>query len=91
MLRIDIPQNGEPAFTYAAFEQYNIPLPANGTDTEVNGDVILLFEDEQEAVEYLDILEDYATGLDNNATQKPLVNALVSAISNDEFVQAYLR
>lgn len=91
MLRIDIPQNSETAFTYAAFEQYNIPVPANGTDTEVNGDVILLFEDEQEAVDYLDTLEDYATGLDNTAVQKPLINALVSTISNDEFVQAYLR
>lgn len=91
MLRIDIPQNSETGFTYAAFEKYNIPVPANGTDIEVNGDVILLFEDEQEAVDYLDTLEDYATGLDNNAVQKPLINALVSAISNDEFVQAYLR
>ncbi|QHS57308.1 hypothetical protein GWR56_17830 [Mucilaginibacter sp. 14171R-50] len=66
-------------------------LTPNGTDTEVSGKLVLLFEDEQEAVAYLDELEDHATKLDSGSPQKPVINALVSAIYNDQFVQAYLR
>lgn len=91
MLKINIPQNGPSAFKHAIFDQYAIPVPPNGTDTELNGDVILLFEDEEEAVKYLDELEDHSSELDSDAPQKLYINALVSAISSDEFVQAYLR
>jgi hypothetical protein len=91
MLKIDIPQDSSIAFTATTFDQYNIPAPLNGTETEVNGDVILLFEDEQEAVDYLDQLEDHSTELESNDPQKLYINTLVSAITNDEFVQAYLQ
>ncbi|MES2266008.1 MAG: hypothetical protein V4520_04570 [Bacteroidota bacterium] len=88
MLKISVPSN-----TLAAnvFEQTDLPTPPNGTETEINGELILLFEDEEEAVAYLDELEDYATELDAEAPEKPAINALVSAINNDEFVQAYLQ
>ena len=88
MLRIDIPSKD---ITLRTFEEFNIPSPSSGMDTEVNQDVVLLFEDEEEAVAYLDVLEDHAADLDNNASEKPLINALVSAVTNDEFVQAYLQ
>jgi hypothetical protein len=88
MLRIDIPSQD---ITLRSFEEYEIPSPPSGTDTEVNGDVILLFEDEEEAVAYLDVLEDYAAELYNDAPEKHLINELVSTITNDEFVQAYLQ
>ncbi|TWR26046.1 hypothetical protein FPZ42_10470 [Mucilaginibacter achroorhodeus] len=91
MLKIDIPQTGSPAFTAAAFDQFDLPTPPNGTDAEINGDVVLLFEDEEEAVDYLDELEDYSASLDNDADAKPYLNALINTIRNDEFVQAYLR
>ncbi|RFZ94180.1 hypothetical protein D0C36_01075 [Mucilaginibacter conchicola] len=91
MLKIDIPQNGSPVFKTTIFAEYDLPTPPNGTDTELNGDVILLFEDEEEAVGYLDVLEDYSSELDSNAPQKQYINILVSTISNDEFVQAYLQ
>ena len=86
MLRIDIAQ---PDLAGNIFEQYNLPSPPNGTDTEVNGSPILLFEDEQEAVEYLDTLEDYSGNLDHEGPEKPVLNAMIVAINNDEFVQAY--
>jgi hypothetical protein len=86
MLRIDLAQAG---LASNVFEQYNLPSPINGTDTEVNGAPILLFDDEEEAVEYLDTLEDYSGGIDNDAPEKPVLNALIGAINNDEFVQAY--
>jgi hypothetical protein len=88
MLRIAILST---AISAKVFEQDTLPNPPNGTETEVNGELILLFEDEEEAVAYLDELEDYSTGLDNKSPEKPVINALVSAINNDEFVQAYLR
>jgi hypothetical protein len=86
MLRIDIAQTG---FTGNVFEQYNLPAPPNGTDTEVNGNPILMFEDEQEAVEYLDTLEDYAADFDTDSPEKQALNTLIVAINNDEFIQAY--
>ncbi|GGH05062.1 hypothetical protein [Mucilaginibacter phyllosphaerae] len=88
MLRIDIPSS---AIAANVFTQETLPTPPNGTETEINGDLILLFEDEAEAVAYLDELEDYAAELDGGSPEKTSVNALVSAITNDEFVQAYLQ
>jgi hypothetical protein len=91
MLRIDIPSASSPSITNRTFEDYALPTPPNGTETEINGDVILQFEDEEEAVAYLDELEDYAAEIDNNSPVKNIINALITTISNDEFVQAYLQ
>jgi hypothetical protein len=88
MLRIDV---SSADITQAIFEQYNLPTPPNGTETEVNGDVILLFEDEEEAVAYLDELEDYASEIEGSSPEKALVNTLATAINSDEFVQTYLQ
>ncbi|AMR33288.1 hypothetical protein A0256_18610 [Mucilaginibacter sp. PAMC 26640] len=72
------------------FDEYSIPKPPNGTDTEVNEDVILLFDDEQQAVTYLDELEDYADDVDDESPEKDILNALITAISDDSFVQTYI-
>ncbi|MCO5934856.1 MULTISPECIES: hypothetical protein [Mucilaginibacter] len=88
MLKIDIPTANVSA---KVFEQHTLPTPPNGTETEINGELILLFEDEEEAVAYLDKLEDYASELDDNSAERATINALVTAINNDEFVQAYLQ
>jgi hypothetical protein len=88
MLRIDV---SSASINGTTLSEYNLPAPPNGTETEINGDLILLFEDEQEAVAYLDVLEDYTSQLDNHSPQKLAVNNLVTAINNDEFVQAYLQ
>lgn len=88
MLKIDIPSQ---TLTPNAFEQTDLPTPPNGTETEINGDLILLFEDEEEAVAYLDELEDYSADLNDDAPEKTVINALIGAINNDEFVQAYLQ
>lgn len=88
MLRIAIPST---TISAKVFEQHTLPTPPNGTETEVSGELVLLFEDEEEAVAYLDELEDYSTELDHNSPEKPVINSLISAINNDEFVQAYLR
>ncbi|WP_374949110.1 hypothetical protein [Mucilaginibacter sp.] len=90
MLRINVPSTAENTITANIFDDYGLPTTPNGTDTEINGDLILLFEDEEEAVAYLDELEDYADDLDNESPAKPVINGLITAINNDEFVQAYL-
>ena len=88
MLRIDTAQTG---FVGNVLEKFNLPAPSGGFDIEVNESLILLFEDEQEAVAYLDVLEDRIAKLDNTDPARPFLNALLLAINNDEFVQAYLR
>jgi hypothetical protein len=88
MLRIDV---SSAEITNAMFDQFGLPTPPNGTQTEVNGDLILLFEDEEEAVSYLDELEDYASEVDDSSPEKALINTLATTISNDEFVQTYLQ
>ena len=89
MLKISIP--AEPGFSQESISEYGIPHPLSGTDTEVNGDVILLFEDEEEAVAYLDSLEEYAGNVDDESPRKNIISLIVNAISNDEFVKAYLQ
>lgn len=89
MLKINIPQSSA-LITRDMFEEYSLPLPPNGTDAEVNEDVILLFDDEQQAVTYLDELEDYADDVDDESPEKDILNALITAIADDSFVQTYL-
>jgi hypothetical protein len=88
MLKIDTAQAG---FVGNVLEKFNLPAPSGGFDTELNGSLLLLFEDEQEAAAYLDVLEDRIAKLDNTDPGRPFLNALVLAINNDEFVQVYLR
>lgn len=87
MLRIAIPSS----VSAKVFEPDTLPTPPNGTETELNGDLVLLFEDEEEAVAYLDELEDYASELDGESAERDTITTLVGAINNDEFVQAYLQ
>ena len=90
MLKINIPGAVE-KITQKTFETYHIPYPPNGTDIEINGDIILLFDDEQQAISYLDELEDNSASVHDNSPAKKVLSLIVSTISNDEFVQAYLQ
>jgi hypothetical protein len=90
MLKINIP-GGPENVSQDLLNQYGIPQPFNGTDIEINGDTVLLFDDEQQAVTYLDGLEEFASSVDGNSPAKNIISLIVSAISNDEFVQAYLQ
>lgn len=90
MLKIDIP-GGPDSVSQDLLNQYGIPQPLSGTDIEINGDLILLFDDEEQAVAYLDGLEEFAANVDGKSPGKNIISLIVSAISNDEFVQAYLQ
>jgi hypothetical protein len=91
MLRINIPSNGPSNISFATFDNYDFPKPPNGMDSEVNNDVILLFDDEQEAVDYARELKRLAFEIDDErSAQKKAANEVATAIESDEFVREYL-
>ena len=91
MLRINIPSTGKSQLTFASFEKNDLPKPPNGIDEEINGDLVLFFDDEEQAVNYAYALEDLSNGIDDNASPiKLAINDIVVAVNGDEFVQTYL-
>ncbi|HEY9002569.1 MAG TPA: hypothetical protein VIM89_14525 [Mucilaginibacter sp.] len=91
MLVIEISSDGKSPFTLTELNKYNIPLPPNGLDTEENNDVVMKFEDEQEAIDYSYELDRYANSIDNKSEEYRIITTIVKAISEDEFVQNYIQ
>lgn len=92
MLLINVPSTGQSKLTFSGFEQCDLPRPPSGIDAEINGDLILKFEDEEDAVVYAEKLEDLSFELNNKSSmQNIIVNDIILAIRNDEFVQSYLQ
>lgn len=92
MLRINVPSNTASQLNFSTFEGFQLPGPPNGVDAEVNNDLILQFEDENEAIAYADELEDFSYQLSDKTESRYLaVNDIIMAIRNDEFVQSYSR
>jgi len=91
MLVIEISSGGKSPVTLTELNKYNIPAPPNGFDSEENNDVIMKFEDEQEAIDYSYELDNYANSIDNKSNEYGVVTAIVKAISEDEFVQSYIQ
>ncbi len=90
MLRITIPSTGKSQLTFTTFERYNLPAPPSGANAEINDDLILQFEDEQEAITYAEQLENLSNGLDDKSSpQNIAIGDMIVAIWNDEFVKAY--
>ncbi|HEY0245792.1 MAG TPA: hypothetical protein VGC01_09530 [Mucilaginibacter sp.] len=90
MLRINIPSTGSGQLTFSSFENENLPKPPNGIDEET-GNVVMLFDDEEQAVNYADELEDVSSAIDDNESPLKLaINDIIVAIKSDEFVQSYL-
>ena len=77
MLRINVPSTGSSQLTFQAFQAYELPAPPGGVDAEINNDLILKFEDENEAVTYADQLENLSNELDNKSSE---VNAAIGDI-----------
>jgi hypothetical protein len=92
MLNINISLNSNPNLNFSTFEKYGIPAPPNGVDAEVNNDVILKFEDEEEAIIYSEQLENLSNELnDKQSPQYIAMSDVIMAIRNDEFIQSYTR
>jgi hypothetical protein len=92
MLHITISSNSNSNLNFSTFEEYQLPAPPSGVDAEINNDVILKFEDEEEAIIYAEQLEDLSNELDDkNSPQYIAVSDVIMAIRNDEFIQSYTR
>ena len=90
MLRITIPSGTSSGLSFSTFERYGLPAPTSGVDAEINDDLVLKFEDEEEAVRYADHLENLSYELDDKSTtQYAAINDMIMAIRNDEFIQSY--
>ena len=68
MLHITIPSNSRSNLNFSTFEEYQLPAPPNGIDAEINNDVILKFEDEEEAISYAEQLEDLSNELNDKSS-----------------------
>lgn len=92
MLRIDIPSDGHARLTFAELQKYELPAPPFGFDTEIHDAVVIQFEDEQQAIDYAHELDEYAESIrDQNSAETRVVSDIIKAISDDEFVQAYIQ
>jgi len=92
MLHIQIPSDGASELDYNKLILLDLPLPANGFNAEVNNSVVMAFEDEQEAVDYAHIMDEYAETLSDQDSEAYLaVVDIAKAIGDDEFVQTYLQ
>jgi hypothetical protein len=91
MLLINVPAATYGHINFALFMNFGLPEPVGGVDAEINNDLILKFEDEEEAVIYAAQLENLSIGLkDQNSPEDLAIGDIIMAIRNDDFVQSYL-
>lgn len=91
MLRIIVPSTGASGLTFQLFKDYELPAPVAGADAEINGDLILKFEDEEEAIVYAAQLENLSNQLDDKGSPENIaIGDVIMAIRADEFVQGFM-
>ncbi|MBV8388907.1 MAG: hypothetical protein JO080_03815 [Mucilaginibacter sp.] len=91
MLVIEISSDGQSPLTLSELYKYNIPAPHDGFSSEINNAVLMRFEDEQDAIDYSYELDSYANTIDSRSEEYHIINMLIKAISEDEFVQSYIQ
>lgn len=78
--------------TFRTFKEYGLPGPVSGVDVEGADNLVLKFEDEEEAIIYADQLQTLSGELeDKSSPQYRAISDIISAIRSDEFVQSYTR
>ena len=91
MLNIDIPSNGASGLTFNQLEKYNIAAPPNGFSSEINNNVIIHFDDEQQAIDYAHDLDEYSNSIESESQEFNIIADIIKAVGDDEFVQAYIQ
>ena len=92
MLRINIPSNGPAGVTFNSFENEMLPKPPNGIDEEINGDLVLFFYDEEQAIGYAGQLADISSSINDNISPVKLaINDIIVAVKSDSFVQGFMQ
>jgi hypothetical protein len=72
--------------------QLDLPQPESGFSAEINNNVVMAFEDEQEAIDYAHAIDEYAETLKDEDSEEYLAASdIIKAIGDDEFVQAYIQ
>lgn len=90
MLIIEISSDGRPALIFSELEGHNIPAPPDGFDSEINNNIVMRFDDEQQAIDYSYDLDSYANTLDNKSPEYQITTRIIKAISEDDFVRSYI-
>jgi len=83
MLRINVSPDGPAKLDYSNFRNYLLPIPPDGVDAGENNDLVLLFDDEKQAIDYANQISRLP------GSQRKAGNELVAAIGKDSFVRAY--
>ncbi len=91
MLTINIPSNGRSKLTFTQLEKYDIPAPPNGFTSEINNNVVIRFDDEQQAIDYARELDAYSNSIDHESQEYNIVADIIKAVGDDKFVQEYLQ
>ncbi len=92
MLRILVPSDGLSELDYNKLSEFSIPEPGNGFKAEINNSVIMAFDDEQEAIEYAHLIDEYTELLNELESDEFLIACdIIKAIGDDEFVQDYIQ
>lgn len=92
MLRIQVPSDGMSELDFNKLVQLDLPHPESGFSAEVNNSVVMAFEDEQEAIDYAHVVDEYTETLNDQESKEFLAASdIIKAIGDDEFVQSYLQ
>jgi hypothetical protein len=92
MLRIEIPAEKYSGLTFSKLEHLDLPRPVNGFDSEINDNIMLSFNDEEEAINYTYEMDRYAEAHSDQSSPEYLAAIeIIKAISDDEFVQSYIK
>lgn len=83
MLRINVSPDGPAKLNYSNFRNYLLPVPPDGVDAGENNRLVLLFDDEQQAIDYARQIARLP------GSQRKAGNELVTAIGNDRCVRAF--
>lgn len=91
MISIAIPSDGQSELNFTMLEKYNIPAPPNGFSSEVNDNVLIRFDDEQQAIDYAHELDAYSNSIDADSVEYNIVNDIIKAVGDDGFIQEYIQ
>lgn len=91
MISIDIPSGGQSGLTFTMLGKYNIPAPPNGFSSEVNDNVLMKFDDEQQAIDYAHELDAYSNSIDAKSLVYLIITDIIKAVGDDAFIQAYIQ
>jgi hypothetical protein len=91
MISIDIPSDGQSGLTFTLLEKHDIPAPPNGFSSEINDNVLMKFDDEQQAIDYAHELDAYSNSIDANSVEYSIINDIIKAVGDDGFIQEYIQ